>query len=101
MSCCLENLSMNFCHIHHDLGGYEVLNRRWVYDFKQGVRSIMQIIHRQESINDVDLLRLFLLRNYLVLMTLQSLSRLTVLRVTGLFNHIVRSLGWKFICTHL
>lgn len=77
----------------------EVLNRRWVDNSKQGVRSIMQIIHRQESINDLDLLSFFLLLNYLVLMTLLSLSRLTVLLVTRYFNHVARSFGWIFICT--
>lgn len=54
---------MNIYHLHQTWEVHEVLDRRWVYNSKQGVRTIMQIIHRQESINDVELLRFFLLAN--------------------------------------
>lgn len=50
---------MNICHLHQIWDVHEVLDRRWVYNSKQGVRTIMQIIHRQESINDVELLGSF------------------------------------------
>jgi hypothetical protein len=100
-SCCLKNLSMNFCHLPHDLGR---LTRCWIgvgFTIPSRAFGLLCRLYIDVSINDVDLLRFFLLLNYLGLMTLLSLSRLTALLVTRYFNHIVRSLGWEFIRTGL